>query len=97
LELGPVSSLTRTLFVFRRLIGTIIFGSPYSAPEPLSWAALRFRLFRSRLSGLGHSGGWPLDVVGSGGTAVGFAAAGWALDLPPQPGRLTAAFSSRAY
>jgi hypothetical protein len=26
LELGPVSSLTCTLFVFRRLIGTIILG-----------------------------------------------------------------------
>jgi hypothetical protein len=96
LELGPVLNLTGNLFVFGHLIGTIILGlalwRSHSVP---SWAALLLAVSQPIHLASVMLGNRPLDLVGWGGTAVGFAAAGWALlrmnnddfDLPPDPQR----------
>jgi hypothetical protein len=93
LELGPVSNLTGTLFVFGHLIGTIILGLALwrSCTVP-SWAALLLAVSQPIHLASVLLGNRPLDLVGWAGTAVGFAAAGWALlrmndddfDLRPQ-------------
>ena len=96
LELGPVSSLTGTLFVFGHLIGTIMLGlALWRARMVPSWAAILLAISQPIHLTAVMLGNRPLDLVGWGGTAVGFAAAGWALlrmnnddfDLPPDPQR----------
>ena len=97
LELGPVSNLTGTLFVFGHLIGTILLGlALWRAHIVPSWAAILLAISQPIHLASVMLGNRPLDLVGWGGTAVGFAAAGWALlrmnnddfDLPPDPQRL---------
>jgi len=94
LELGPVSNLTGTLFVFGHLIGTTILGlALWRSRTVPSWAALLLAFSQPVHLASVMLGSRPLDLVGWGGTAVGFAAAGWALlqmenddfDLPPMP------------
>jgi hypothetical protein len=94
LELGPVSSLTGTLFVFGHLIGTIILGlALWRSHTVPSWAAILLAVSQPIHLVSVMLGNRPLDLVGWGGTALGFAAAGWALlrmsnddfDLPPDP------------
>jgi len=79
-ELGPVSNLTGTLFVFGHLIGTIILGLALwrSCTVP-SWAALLLAVSQPIHLASVLLGNRPLDLVGWGGTAVGLAAAGGAL------------------
>jgi hypothetical protein len=94
LELDPVSNLTGTLFVFGHLIGTIILGlALWRSRSVPSWAALLLAVSQPIHLASVMLGNRPLDLVGWGGTAVGFAAAGWALlrlnnddfDLSPMP------------
>lgn len=94
LEIGPVSNLTGTLFVFGHLIGTIILGlALWRSRMVPSWAAILLTVSQPIHLASVMLGNRPLDLVGWGGTAVGFAAAGWALlqmknhdfDLPPLP------------
>jgi hypothetical protein len=94
LELGPVSSLTGTLFVFGHLIGTIILGlALWRSHTVPSWAAILLAVSQPIHLASVMLGNRPLDLIGWGGTALGFAAAGWALlrmnnddfDLPPDP------------
>jgi hypothetical protein len=94
LELGPVSNLTGTLFVFGHLVGTIILGlALWRSHTVPSWAAILLAFSQPIHLASVMLGNRPLDLVGWGGTAVGFAAAGWALlhmrnndfDLPPSP------------
>ena len=96
LELGPVSNVTGTLFVFGHLIGTIILGlALWRSGAVPSWAAILLAVSQPIHLASVMLGNRPLDLVGWGGTAVGFAAAGWALlqtsnedfDLPPDPRR----------
>jgi hypothetical protein len=96
LELGPVSNLTGTLFVFGHLIGTTILGlALWRSHAVASWAALLLAVSQPIHLASVMLGNRPLDLVGWGGTALGFAAAGWALlrmnnadfDLPPEPSR----------
>ena len=93
LELGPVSNLTGTLFVFGHLIGTIILGiALWRSRTVPSWAALLLAVSQPIHLASVLLDNRPLDLLGWGGTAVGFAAAGWALlrmknddfDLPPR-------------
>jgi hypothetical protein len=96
IESSVLSGVTGNLFVFGHLIGTVILGI----------ALWRSRMVPSLLAiALAVSqpihlisvliGNRPLDLVGWGGTALGFAAAGWALlrmgnadfDLDPVVGR----------
>ena len=93
LELGPVSSVTGTLFVFGHLIGTIILGlALWRSHAVPTWAALLLAASQPVHLASVLLGSRPLDLVGWGGTALGFAAAGWALlhmnnedfDLPPE-------------
>jgi hypothetical protein len=95
LEMGPVSSVTGTLFVFGHLIGTIILGlALWRSRAVPSWAALLLAVSQPIHLASVLLGNRPLDLVGWGGTALGFAAAGWALlrmnnddfDLPPKLG-----------
>ena len=95
LELGPVSSVTGTLFVFGHLIGTIILGlALWRSHAVPTWAALLLAASQPIHLASVLLGSRPLDLVGWGGTALGFAAAGWALlhmnnedfDLPPRAG-----------
>jgi hypothetical protein len=97
LELGPVSSLIGTVFVFGHLIGTVILGlALWRAHMVPSWAAILLAISQPIHLASVMVGNRPLDLVGWGGTAVGFAAAGWTLlrmnnddfDLPPDPQRL---------
>ena len=92
LEIGPVANLTGTLFVFGHLIGTIILGlALWRSHTVSSWAAILLAVSQPIHLASVMLGSRPLDLVGWGGTAVGFAAAGWALlhmknddfDLPP--------------
>jgi Ca2+/Na+ antiporter len=92
LELGPVSNLTGTLFVFGHLIGTTILGlALWRSRAVPSWAALLLAVSQPIHLASVLLDNRPLDLVGWGGTALGFAAAGWALlcmtnddfDLPP--------------
>jgi Domain of unknown function (DUF4386) len=92
LEMGPVSSVTGTLFVFGHLIGTIILGlALWRSRAVPSWAALLLAVSQPIHLASVLLGNRPLDLIGWGGTALGFAAAGWALlrmnnddfDLPP--------------
>jgi len=92
LEMGPVSNLTGTLFVFGHLIGTIILGlALWRSHTVPSWAAMLLTASQPIHLASVLLGNRPLDLVGWGGTAVGFAVAGWALlrmnnddfDLPP--------------
>ena len=94
LELGPVSNLTGTLFVFGHLIGTIILGiALWRSRTVPSWAAVLLAVSQPIHLASVLLDNRPLDLIGWGGTAVGFAAAGWALlrmkndhfDLPPRP------------
>jgi hypothetical protein len=94
LELGPVSNLTGTLFVFGHLVGTIILGlALWRSHTVPSWAGILLAVSQPIHLASVMLGNRPLDLVGWGGTAVGFAAAGWALlhlrnndfDLPPSP------------
>jgi hypothetical protein len=94
LELGPVSNMTGTLFVFGHLIGTVILGlALWRSHTVPSWAVLLLAVSQPIHLASVMLGNRPLDLVGWGGTAVGFAAAGWALlrmnndefDLPPEP------------
>jgi hypothetical protein len=94
LELGPVSNLTGTLFVFGHLVGTIILGlALWRSHTVPSWAAILLAVSQPIHLASVMLGNRPLDLVGWGGTAVGFAAAGWALlrtqnddfDLPRSP------------
>jgi hypothetical protein len=94
LELGSVSNVTGTLFVFGHLIGTILLGLALWRSQAVpSWAALVLAVSQPIHLASVILGNRPLDLVGWGGTAVGFAAAGWALlhignddfDLPPEP------------
>jgi hypothetical protein len=94
LELGPVSNLTGTLFVFGHLIGTIILGlALWRSHTVPSWAAIVLAVSQPIHLASVMLGNRPLDLIGWGGTALGFAAAGWALlrmnnddfDLPPDP------------
>ena len=93
LELGPVSNLTGTLFVFGHLIGTTILGlALWRSHAVPSWAALLLAVSQPIHLASVLLDNRPLDLVGWGGTALGFAAAGWALlrmnnddfDLPPE-------------
>jgi hypothetical protein len=93
LELGPVSNLTGTLFVFGHLIGTTILGLALWRSHAIpSWAALLLAVSQPIHLASVLLDNRPLDLVGWGGTALGFAAAGWALlrmnnddfDLPPE-------------
>ena len=80
LELGPVSNLTGTLFVFGHLIGTVILGvALWRSRMAPSWAALLLAISQPIHLASVLLGNRPLDLVGWGGTAVGFAVAGWAL------------------
>lgn len=94
LELGPVSNLTGTLFVFGHLIGTVLLGlALWRSRTVPSWTALLLAISQPIHLASVMLGSRPLDLVGWGGTAVGFAAAGWALlrmnnndfDLPAMP------------
>ncbi len=96
LELGPVSNLTGTLFVFGHLIGTTILGlALWRSRAVPSWAALLLAASQPIHLASVMLGNRPLDLIGWGGTALGFAAAGWALlrlnnddfDLPPKLAR----------
>jgi Ca2+/Na+ antiporter len=93
LELGPVSSVTGTLFVFGHLVGTVILGvALWRSHAVPTWAALLLAASQPIHLASVLLGSRPLDLVGWGGTALGFAAAGWALlhmnnddfDLPPE-------------
>lgn len=93
LELGPVSSVTGTLFVFGHLVGTVILGlALWRSHAVPTWAALLLGASQPIHLASVLLGSRPLDLVGWGGTALGFAAAGWALlhmnnddfDLPPE-------------
>jgi hypothetical protein len=93
LELGPVSNLTGTLFVFGHLLGTIILGvALWRSHTVPSWSAILLAVSQPIHLASVMLGSRPLDLVGWGGTAVGFAATGWALlqmknydfDLPPR-------------
>ena len=94
LEIGPVSNLTGTLFVFGHLIGTTILGlALWRSRAVPSWAALLLAVSQPIHLASVMLDNRPLDLVGWGGTALGFAAAGLALlrmnnddfDLPPEP------------
>ena len=70
LELGPVSNLTGTLFVFGHLIGTVILsvwlcGGRVRAPP---WAALFLAISQPIHLASVLLGNRPLDLVGWGGT-----------------------------
>jgi hypothetical protein len=102
LELGPVSSLTGTLFVFGHLIGTIILGlALWRSNAVPTWTALLLAVSQPIHLASVLLGSRPLDLIGWGGTALGFAAAGWALlhmnnadfDLPPERARVTRRWS----
>jgi hypothetical protein len=93
LELGPVSSLTGTAFVFGHLIGTTILGlALWRSRAVPTWTALLLAVSQPIHLASVLLDNRPLDLVGWGGTALGFAAAGWALlhtnnddfDLPPE-------------
>jgi hypothetical protein len=93
LELGPVPNLTGTLFVFGHLIGTTILGlALWRSHAVPSWAALLLAVSQPIHLAAVMLDNRPLDLVGWGGTALGFAVAGWALlrmnnddfDLPPE-------------
>jgi len=82
--------------VFGHLIGTIILGlALWRSGAVPSWAAILLAVSQPIHLASVMLGNRPLDLVGWGGTAVGFAAAGWALlqtsnedfDLPPDPRR----------
>jgi hypothetical protein len=80
LELGPVSNLTGTLFVFGHLIGTVILGvALWRSRIVPPWAGLFLAISQPIHLASVLLGNRPLDLVGWGGTAVGFAVAGWAL------------------
>ena len=94
LELGAVSNLTGTLFVLGHLIGTVILGlALWRSHAVPSWAALLLAMSQPIHLASVMLGSRPLDLIGWGGTAVGFAVAGWALlrmnndefDLPAEP------------
>jgi hypothetical protein len=96
LELGAVSNLTGTLFVLGHLIGTIVLGiALWRSHMVPSWAALLLAASQPIHLASVLLDSRPLDLVGWGGTAVGFAVAGWALlrmnnddfDLPPESSR----------
>jgi hypothetical protein len=82
------------LFVFGHLIGTTILGvALWRSHAVPSWAALLLAVSQPIHLASVLLDNRPLDLVGWGGTALGFAVAGWALlrmnnddfDLPPQP------------
>jgi hypothetical protein len=98
IESSPLSGLTGTLFVFGHLIGTVILGiALWRARMVPSVLAIALAISQPihLISVLVDNR--PLDLVGWGGTALGFAAAGWALlrmdnadfDLDPLIGRGT--------
>ena len=75
-----MSSLTGTLFVLGHLIGTVILGFALWRSQTVpSWAALLLAISQPIHLASVMLGSRPLDLVGWGGTAVGFAVAGWAL------------------
>jgi hypothetical protein len=80
IESSPLSSVTGTLFVFGHLIGTVILGiALWRARMVPSLLAIALAISQPihLISVLLDNR--PLDLVGWGGTALGFAAAGWAL------------------
>ena len=75
LELGAVSNLTGTLFVLGHLIGTVILGlALWRSHAVPSWAALLLAMSQPIHLASVMLGSRPLDLIGWGGTAVGFAA-----------------------
>jgi len=80
IESSPLSGVTGTLFVFGHLIGTVILGiALWRARMVPSLLAIALAISQPihLISVLVDNR--PLDLVGWGGTALGFAAAGWAL------------------
>jgi hypothetical protein len=80
IESSPLSGVTGTLFVFAHLIGTVILGiALWRARMVPSLLAIALAISQPihLISVLVDNR--PLDLVGWGGTALGFAAAGWAL------------------
>jgi hypothetical protein len=84
----------RHVVVFGHLIGTTILGlALWRSHAGASWAALLLAVSQPIHLASVMLGNRPLDLVGWGGTALGFAAAGWALlrmnnadfDLPAEP------------
>ena len=96
IESSVLSGVTGTLFVFGHLIGTVILGialwQARMVPSSLAIALAVSQPIHLISVLIGNR---PLDLVGWGGTALGFAAAGWALlrmgnadfDLDPVVGR----------
>ncbi len=92
MEMSAVSNLTGLVFVLGHLIGTVILGiALYRARAVPSWIAIALAVSQPIHLLSVMTGNRPLDLVGWGSTALGFAAAGWVLlhtanddfDLPP--------------
>jgi len=80
IESSVLSSVTGNLFVFGHLIGTAILGiALWRARMVPSWLAIALAVSQPIHLISVLIGNRPLDLVGWGSTALGFAAAGWAL------------------
>jgi hypothetical protein len=80
IESSVLSGVTGNLFVFGHLIGTVILGiALWRARMIPSWLAIALAISQPIHLISVLIGNRPLDLVGWGSTALGFAAAGWAL------------------
>jgi hypothetical protein len=80
LESSPASSLSGLVFVLGHLIGTVILGvAVWRSRAVPSWIAIILAVSQPIHLLSVMIDNRPLDLVGWGGTALGFAAAGWAL------------------
>ena len=92
MEMSAVSNITGLVFVLGHLVGTVILGiALFRAHVVPSWIAIALAVSQPIHLLSVMTGNRPLDLVGWGATALGFAAAGWVLlhtknddfDLPP--------------
>ena len=92
MEMSAVSNITGLVFVLGHLVGTVILGiALFRAHAVPSWIAIALAVSQPIHLLSVMTGNRPLDLVGWGATALGFAAAGWVLlhtknddfDLPP--------------
>jgi hypothetical protein len=92
MEMSAVANVTGLVFVLGHLIGTIVLGiALFRSRVVSSWIAIALAVSQPIHLLSVMTGNRPLDLVGWGSTALGFAAAGWVLlhtdnddfDLPP--------------